>query len=503
MIPQSWGLHWFRRDLRVAGNSALKYNFKKHQGRVLGIFCFDPTFLSREDFSHHRFAFFMETLEELKNELVELGGDLLVLEGKPEEALAELMRVLSHEGINLPATVTFNRDYEPFARARDERVKNFFSTNTSSEVYTARDHLFFEPGEVLKNAKDTQSFYSVYSPFAKKWFEHFKSSEAQQRILDQGESLKYLQNRIEGKKIEKIFSLTWRDLFGLKKLPEDKLQKFKSDNLKHVQIAIPKAGSLEAFRQLKSFKNKINDYLDKRDIPSVSGTSKLSLFYKNGSLSSSLTMAYLKLEMESFSEKNGPHQFFKELVWREFYYHIMWFRPDVERQSFLPAFRHLAWENDEKKFEAWTKGETGFPIVDAGMRELNQTGWMHNRVRMIVASFLTKDLLIDWRWGEKYFMEKLLDGDLAPNNGGWQWAASTGCDPQPYFRIFNPELQSEKFDPQGEYIKRYVPELQNLSLKEIHAPKARPQTYPQQIVNHALQRDKALQIYKAAKEGAS
>jgi deoxyribodipyrimidine photo-lyase len=499
-MNSSWGLHWFRRDLRVAGNPALRNNFKKHQGRVLGIFCFDPIFLSRSDFSHNRFAFFLRTLEELKKELIDLGGDLLVLEGEPEKAFSLFLKKLSDENISLPTTISFNRDYEPFARERDKKLSSIFQDKFQLEVSSARDHLLFEPGEVLKDPKKRDSFYSVYTPFAKKWVESFHSPVGIERIKEQIEGLNYLKKRLKGEKLEKMFHLTWKDLFKNKKLFEDKLQEFKDKNSPHVTVPIPEAGSLAAFKSLVEFEKKLSGYLDKRDFPAISGTSRLSLFYKNGSLTGAQTIAFLKLTMDSFAEKNGENQFFKELIWREFYYHILWFRPDAELQSFLPVFRHLKWENDEKKFEAWKKGETGFPIVDAGMRELNQTGWMHNRVRMIVASFLTKDLLIDWRWGEKYFMEKLLDGDLAPNNGGWQWAASTGCDPQPYFRIFNPVLQSEKFDPEGDYIKKYIPELRHLSSKDIHAPIHPIQNYPKPIVNHSHQRDKALLLYKTTKE---
>lgn len=202
----------------------------------------------------------------------------------------------------------------------------------------------------------------------------------------------------------------------------------------------------------------------------------------------------LKAKPASSAEK-----FLKEIAWREFYYSILYHFPRVETETFIEKFNDIPWENNEVFFKKWCEGQTGFPIIDAGMRELNTTGWMHNRVRMIVASFLTKDLLIDWKWGEKYFMEKLLDGDLAPNNGGWQWAASTGCDPQPYFRIFNPWLQSERFDPDGSYIRKFVPELKLIATKALHDPTAHRSQfgYPSPVVIHAEQKDKALSLYKA------
>ncbi len=213
-----------------------------------------------------------------------------------------------------------------------------------------------------------------------------------------------------------------------------------------------------------------------------------------------MVLAEAKLHQSRFKETDGPTHFVKEIAWREFYYHVLYHRPEVEQTAFLERYRDLRWENRLDWFEAWKAGTTGYPIVDAGMRQLLTTGWMHNRVRMIVASFLTKDLHIDWRWGERWFMERLLDGDLAPNNGGWQWAASTGCDPQPYFRIFNPQLQSEKFDPAGEYLRRYVPELTDFDRSAIHAPHRQGTSgrYPPPLVDHAVQRDKALALYRLA-----
>jgi deoxyribodipyrimidine photo-lyase len=250
---------------------------------------------------------------------------------------------------------------------------------------------------------------------------------------------------------------------------------------------------------LREFRRRsLVDYKDRRDYPSVDATSRLSIYFKNGSITPAMVLAETGLEHSEFKNKDGPTHFVKEIAWREFYYHVLHHRPEVEHSAFLERYRDLPWENREDWFEAWKQGLTGFPIVDAGMRQLLTTGWMHNRMRMIVASFLTKDLLIDWKWGERWFMEQLLDGDLAPNNGGWQWAASTGCDPQPYFRIFNPKLQSEKFDADGDYIREFVPELREVNLRAIHEPHAHGYvgSYPAPIVEHALQRDKALALYR-------
>lgn len=499
----SWGIHWFRRDLRVAGNPALQWSFKQHGGRVVGLFCFDSKFLSREDFSHHRFAFFMETMRELSEELRAMGSDLWVVDCRPHEAFQKITEALKSGKGRLPASVSFNRDYEPFARERDAKVSEWLQEQAGIPVHTERDHLVIEPQEIGKPASGA-NFYQVYSPFAKRWFETLKGEEFQARINAQKKALTHLRARAAGKTTEKTFSLTWKKVWGDARAPfplppGDALEEFVKKNSRHVTIQIPQAGSIAAFRRLEEFKSHLDAYGEKRDIPSIDGTSKLAMFFKNGSLTPAQVIACLGLEGAPLKSDKGATKFLKEIVWREFYYSILWHRPDVEKTAFLKHYSDIHWENREDWFEAWKEGRTGYPIVDAGMRQLRQTGWMHNRVRMIVASFLTKDLLIDWRWGENHFMKELLDGDLAPNNGGWQWAASTGCDPQPYFRIFNPELQSRRFDPEGTYIRRFVPELAGLSDDDIHAPDSallRKTGYPAPIVDHQAQKPKALALFK-------
>ena len=487
-----YGIHWFRRDLRVAGNSALKWNWKKTQGRTLGVFFFDSQFLSRSDFSHHRFAFFLESLRALQLELRELGGDLLVLDHGPDQGFEALIKML---GALHPQWVTFNRDYEPFARDRDARLTRQIE-GFGITVHTERDHLLIEPHELQKNPGEP-SFYQVYSPFCRKWLSMIEQDGFQSRLTEQKEALAYLDQRRRGEQIEPFFRLTWEKLRAEIRseqfVLEDCLEKFVETNQAQVKIPIPQAGSLKAYQDLCAFREKVDCYLDQRDFPSLGGTSRMSLYLKNGSISPALILAGLHLNEFEFKKKSGKIQYLKEVIWREFYYHILFHRPSVETEAFLPRYRNLKWQNNPQFFEAWMEGKTGFPIVDAGMRQLKTTGWMHNRVRMIVASFLTKDLLVDWKWGEKYFMNQLLDGDLAPNNGGWQWAASTGCDPQPYFRIFNPLLQSEKFDPKGEYIKKYVPELKGIHSDFIHEPSL---LYLTPIVNHAEQKEKALALYR-------
>ena len=486
-----YAIHWFRRDLRIAGNIALRRQFEDYEGHVLGLFCFDKKFLSRDDFSTNRFQFFLESLKSLKSELRTLGSDLLVLDTGPFEAFPELLETLQKAGKALPERVSFSRDYEPFARNRDAKLLKMFEAH-DIESLVERDHLLIEPEELYRNRPEEG--YQVYSPFARKWLEISQSPEVQNRLRAQASGLKYLE-KLDSSHIEAKFQLRWTKLLSGEFAYPDHLSEYLKENQKNVSVPIPKAGSLEAFRALKTFKAKINNYGARRDFPADSATSKFSMYLKNGSLSIPQVIAYLNLKPYK-KKASGRDVFFSELIWREFYYHILYRHPNVETQSFIEKFRKLKWPNNKTFFKAWKKGTTGFPIVDAGMRELNTTGWMHNRVRMIVASFLTKDLLVDWRWGEKYFMEKLLDGDLAPNNGGWQWAASTGCDPQPYFRIFNPWLQSQKFDPEGLYIKKFIPELKDLPTKALHAPILGHSSYPEPIVDHKIQRGLALALYK-------
>lgn len=470
-----WGIHWFRRDLRITGNKALREIWAKTEGHTLGIFCFDSKFLSRPDFSPNRFAFFLKTLRALKAEFEEMGGSLLVIDQLPYDFFSSLLETTT----SAPRFVSWNRDYEPFARERDAKIEGFLNQK-GIKTLTARDHLIFEPNELQKEG---DGYYQVYTPFFRKWFSALIMPEYLKRVTSELGPVKTSH--------AKIFHGTWEDLKASKKF-EDRLDAFERENKKNVTIPIPEAGYACALQTLVEFSEKLKSYDQQRDRPDLSGTSKLSMFLKNGSITTAQIAKVLNLPTL------GPTQFLKEIVWREFYYHILFHRPDVENNSFNPKYQNIAWENRKDLFKRWQEGTTGFPIVDAGMRQLRQTGWMHNRVRMIVASFLVKDLLIDWRWGERHFMRELLDGDLAPNNGGWQWAASTGCDPQPYFRIFNPWLQSKKFDPDATYIKKYVPELKSFSAAAIHDPNAdRTRAgYPGPIIDHALQKKRALKLFE-------
>jgi deoxyribodipyrimidine photo-lyase len=492
-MPQKWGIHWFRRDLRIPANQALEENRKRTGGRTLGLFCFDSAFLTREDFSHNRFGFFLATLAALRDDWRRSGGDLLVVDCQPQEAFTRLLYWCSKNNLPDPALVTWCRDYEPFALARDSAMESLLR-NEGLEVIQARDHLLFEPQEICKDPP-AGGFYQVFSPYGRRWFKAMHSPQGLERVRSQSVAEDYFRNG-PGKK---AFTLSWAELAGNNPQPfPDALDEMREKNRVRVNVPLPEAGFQAAYSRLRAFRKSLPDYQKSRDLPAESGTSRLSIYFKNGSLTVPQALNELQLEQTEWEAKGGEAQFCRELAWREFYYSILYHRPDVEKQSFLAQTRNLAWENNKAWFRRWQEGTTGFPVVDAGMRELATTGWMHNRVRMIVASFLTKDLLIDWRWGERHFMQWLLDGDLAANNGGWQWAASTGCDPQPYFRIFNPWLQGKKFDPDGAYIRRFVPELRSAPTVALHDPDADRSAfkYPAPLVVHAAQKEKAVRLFR-------
>ncbi|MGE3262062.1 MAG: deoxyribodipyrimidine photo-lyase [Bacteriovoracia bacterium] len=493
-----FAIHWFRRDLRIAGNPALQYALKKYEGRVLGLFSFDASFLGRQDFSANRFGFFLNTLSSLREEMRAQGGDLLVVDALPVECLEKIVDWIRREAKEKNiAELCHNRDYEPFARKRDSLVQKLLG-KLDLPLHTERDHLMIEPCELEKDGPD--SFYQVYTPFSKRWFQLKAGGEFRDRFDQKIVGLNYLKKAAAGEFEKRLFQLKWKDLGGKNFPYPDQLEAFLVKNKKMVTISLPPAGSKAVWESLQAFKKHLARYDEHRDLPSLGGTSRFSIYFKNGSLTPAQAVAFFGLQDCALSEKNSRTKFLQELVWREFYYHILYHCPRVEKEAFLAKYKHLEWQTNPAWLERWQKGETGFPIVDAGMRQLRQTGWMHNRVRMIVASFLTKDLLISWQEGEKFFMRELLDGDLAPNNGGWQWAASTGCDPQPYFRVFNPWLQGAKFDPKAEYIRKYLPELKAISLKDIHDPEGnRGSAYPKPMVEHARRKVHALALYKNAK----
>ncbi len=464
-------LVWLRRDLRLDDNAAL-YHALKSGAEVTTVFIFDTAILAPLPRADRRVEFIHGSVAALKDELQALGSDLLVRHGAADE---EIVRMATEEGVS---AVYCNHDYEPAAIARDERVAHALKANGIA-FHTSKDQVVLERDEVLTGAG---TMFTVFTPYSRAW----------RKVCD-GFQLKAYPVRSYFDRFEKRTPEAMPSLTDIG---------FETTNLASLGIQAGASGAADLFQD---FLHRIHGYHDRRNFPGIKGVSYLSVHLRFGTIS---IRTLARTAMSHGGE--GAETWVNELIWRDFYHQILWHRPDVVGHAFKKDLDTLAFSTDEAHFKAWCAGRTGFPIVDAAMRQLNETGYMHNRLRMIAASFLVKDLLIDWRWGEAYFAEKLIDFDLAANNGGWQWAASTGCDAQPYFRIFNPVSQSEKFDADGKFIRRYVPELAQLDADSIHAPwLARPldlasagvrlgETYPAPIVDHAVQREKALKLFKRA-----
>lgn len=423
---------WFRRDLRLTDNAGLFQALQSGQP-VLPVFIFDTAILdSLEDKDDRRVEFIHRALSGMQEELTALGSTLDVRYGKPLQVYQELFREY-----NVTSVYT-NHDYEPYALERDAAIGQWLKAKGCS-FQTFKDQVILEKNEVLK---DDGKPYTVFTPYSRKW----------------------------------------KAVLGAQTMPVFNTKKYFRHFFQQPAKAIPSLGSMGFTATGLPFpanswkKEVISRYKEQRDIPSLPGTSRLSVHLRFGTIS----IRELAREAAVLNET-----FLNELIWRDFYHMILWHFPGVVGHSFKPEYDKIRWRNNEHEFDAWCKGQTGYPIVDAGMRELNATGFMHNRVRMIVASFLTKHLLIDWRWGEGYFARKLLDFDLAANNGGWQWAAGSGCDAAPYFRVFNPYLQTQKFDPELKYIRQWVPEFEEL-------------TYARPIVVHEVARKRCLETYAAA-----
>jgi deoxyribodipyrimidine photo-lyase len=425
---------WFRRDLRLIDNAALYYALKD-VAPVLPLFIFDRNILDKlEDKADRRVEFINAAICEIQAQLVEINSSLEVHYGFP----AEIFRLLLNK---YQITKVFtNHDYEPYAKERDDEIKNILHEHQISFL-TYKDQVVFEKNEVLK---DNQTPYTVFTPYSKVW------------------KAKLTNFFLSSYPTEKYF-------FNFYKQSPCAISELESMGFKKVNCPFPS-------RDLKE--EIIKKYEDTRDFPGAeNGTSRLGAHLRFGTVSIRKIATFARSTNETF---------FNELIWREFYQMILWNFPLVGKgHAFKPEFEKIAWRNNEVEFEKWCLGMTGYPIVDAGMRELNATGFMHNRVRMIVASFLTKHLLIDWRWGEAYFAQKLLDYDLASNNGGWQWAAGSGCDAAPFFRIFNPHLQATKFDKDLKYIRKWVPELEEF-------------TYPEPIITHEAARKRVLEVFGEA-----
>ncbi len=427
---------WLRRDLRLEDNAGL-HALLAHGDRVRLLFIFDTDILDKlQDADDARVEFIHARLQELDSRLRALGGALRVERGRPLEVFG---RLVAEER---PRAVFANHDYEPYARERDGKVGQWLQSQ-GIDFKTFKDQVIFEKDEVVKGDGKP---YTVFTPYARQWRARFEA-----RMAEAYPSAERLDGRLATEDIAPMPSLAELG--------------FRPSGLR--------------FHEPRTSEQHLRRYAETRDWPAQDGSSRLSLHLRFGTRS----VRQAAREALGVSET-----FVNELIWREFYMAILWHFPHVAERAFKPAYDRIPWANDERLFEAWCQGRTGYPLVDAGMRELNATGHMHNRVRMVVASFLTKHLLIDWRWGEAYFARKLLDFDLAANNGGWQWAAGSGCDAAPYFRVFNPSLQAKKFDPQGVYIRRWVPEFDSL-------------TYPRPIVEHEWARKRALETYKRALGG--
>ncbi|SDH19881.1 deoxyribodipyrimidine photo-lyase [Vibrio xiamenensis] len=468
-------LVWLRRDLRVDDNSALIAALNSNEP-VAAVFIATPAQWQQHHLAPIQADLIWRRLAELSGELEALNVPLLYRQvdryGQAAQAVSEL-------ALELQANeVWVNRDYELNEQRRDALCEQLLEPHGVS-FKSCHDKCALAPGEV-KNQQG--EYFKVFTPFKKAYLKLFYAQPLSVLKAPQG--------------------VSWPLPSSLESWRFSKQAAF--DYPRQTSQAWP-AKTTEIIALLREFcQQSADDYKLRRDFPAQAGTSKLSAYLAIGALSVRQCLARLSYGHDVLSE--GRQVWQSELIWREFYQHLLWFEPKLSRgESFLNWGKRLAWQRSERHFDAWKQGQTGYPIVDAAMRQLNQTGWMHNRLRMIVASFLIKDLHISWRQGEDYFMSQLIDGDYAANNGGWQWCASTGCDGQPYFRIFNPITQGEKFDPEGEFVRHWVPELSEVPDKFLHQPwkwdGVKLLSYPAPIVDHKPEREITLQLYKEAKDG--
>ena len=468
---------WHRRDLRISDNIGLTIARQK-TAKVVGLFCLDSNILNSDDIAPARVTYMIGCLQELQQSYQKLGSQLIIIRGEPEKDIPSFCLALKAKA------VYWNRDVEPYAKKRDRNVERALE-DKGIETNSFWDQLLHVPGEIV--TKSTDSPYKVYTPFWRSWIKQEKASPTSK--IEQLEGLTKAELKIAGKS-------------GAIDLPTAKDLGYEWE-----YPLVLEPGETAAKERLEDFCDRtIYSYDEDRNFPYVDGTSQLSAALKFGTVGiRTVWQATVELAEQCRSDEaeNGVVTWQKELAWREFYQHCMFFFPELAKGSFRDELKDFPWENDETKFQAWCEGKTGYPIVDAAMRQLNESGWMHNRCRMIVASFLTKDLIIDWRWGEKYFLQKLFDGDLSANNGGWQWSASSGMDPKP-LRIFNPASQAAKFDPDGEYIRQWLPEISSMDTEylvtgKIPNSERESYDYPQPIVDHKVQQRKFKELYKQQK----
>lgn len=470
-------LFWHRRDLRIHDNTGL-IAARKKTSKVVGVFCLDPQILQRDDIAPVRVTYMIGCLQALQQKYQSLGSQLLILKDDPVAVIPKLAVALQAKA------VFWNCDVEPYARKRDLAIIEQLKTENIEFLPDNWDQLLHSPQEIFSGTKTP---YTVYTPFWKNWIT--KPKKAPVDILPNLESLTDEEIKI----CENI---------GTINLPTAKDLGFIWD-----EDLIIQPGEEAANKLLEIFLEKsISNYEQNRNFPAIDGTSQLSPALKFGVISirkiwQTTREALANSNSEETSKSIETWQ--KELAWREFFQHAMYHFPELETGPYRATFKNFPWCNNEKHFQAWCAGKTGYPIVDAAMRQLNKTGWMHNRCRMIVASFLTKDLIINPQWGEKYFMQKLIDGDLCANNGGWQWSASSGMDAQP-LRIFNPASQTQKFDAEADYIRQWIPELKSVDTEylisgKIPAWECHKVGYATPIVDHQKQQALFKQIYQQVK----
>ncbi|MGQ4648588.1 FAD-binding domain-containing protein [Lyngbya aestuarii] len=469
-------IFWHRRDLRLADNIGLAAA-RQQSPKVVGVFCFDPNILKRDDIALARVTYMMGCLQDLQQRYHQVGSQLLILHDEPSKAIPAVAVALQAKA------VFFNWDVEPYSQKRDQLVSEALQEKGIA-VHPSWDQLLHAPGEIRTNSGEP---YKVYTPFWKKWQAQSKNDPVE--TLKDAEALTKKEQEIASS-VGVVDLLTAKDLG------------YAWDN--ELLVA---PGEQAAQETLELFCDRaINDYQEQRNFPGVDGTSKLSAALKFGAIGirtvwQAASAAYSRSRSDETRDNIKTWQ--QELAWREFYQHGMYFFPELAQGPYREAFQDFPWDDDSELFQAWCEGKTGYPIVDAAMRQLDQVGWMHNRCRMIVASFLTKDLLINWQWGEKYFMQKLYDGDLSANNGGWQWSASSGMDPKP-LRIFNPASQAQKYDPEAEYIRQWLPEVSSLDTEYLVTGKI-PESereacgYPAPIVDHKKRQQEFKRRYQQQK----
>lgn len=477
-------LFWFRRDLRLADNTALLRSLAQAQA-VQPVFVFDTTILAGLPRQDRRVDFIHRSLTALHDTLHACGGGLRVVHGDPVREIPALARALGADAVYC------NEDYEPAAVARDGAVEQALQA-LGVRFERSKDAVVFARDEVLTQQRKP---YTVFTPYRKAWFTRLQAEPLADLAPLSREPLDALRKKLVAPQATGVPSLA---ALG-----------FAQTDLDAQGVVAGPAGAEAALRRFLS--EAIGDYPTDRDIPGTQGTSRLSLHNRFGTVS----IRRLVAEAQAHAQAHPQHAdacatWISEIAWRDFFFQILHHYPHVAEGPFKPVYSHLAWENDDALFAAWCEGRTGYPIVDAAMRQLVETGFMHNRLRMVTASFLTKDLLIDWRWGEAFFARHLLDYELACNNGNWQWAASTGCDPQPYFRVFNPARQSERFDPDARFIHAHLPALRAVPADYLHEPARHAgkwarhgvvlgQDYPEPVVVHAERARRAVRLYELAR----